>query len=95
MKFEWNDKKSENNYIKNKISFAEAITVFDDSDAIFIPDPDHSFGEERFLLLGLSGDAHMLVVCHCYRENDNVIRIISARLATKRETEQYYKKLGW
>jgi len=65
-----------------------------DEEAIFISDPDHSVGEERFLLLGLSSREKILVVCHCYRENDEVIRIISARPATKNEKRQYNERIG-
>ena len=52
-------------------------------------DPDHSVDEDRFILLGLSNKLNLLVVCHCYKENDDIIRIISARKATKNETKQY------
>lgn len=58
-------------------------------DALVIDDPDHSEEEDRFIILGLSKKANLLVVCHCYRESDSVIRIISARKATKTETRQY------
>ena len=75
--------------IKHQISFEEAQTVFYDFEALLIDDPEHSEGEERFIILGLSNVANLLVVCHCYRESETVIRIISARKATKYE-EQYY-----
>ncbi|MFM8454763.1 MAG: BrnT family toxin [Gammaproteobacteria bacterium] len=76
--------------IKN-INFDEAKKVFFDENALIIHDPGHSEEEERFILLGL-GASNVLVVCHCYRENDSVIRIISARKATKKEAKQYYQK---
>lgn len=74
---------------KHKISFEEAKTVFYDSEALIIDDPEHSEEEERFIILGLSKKTNLLVVCHCYRESDSVIRIISARKATTRETRYY------
>lgn len=65
------------------------MTVFDDIEALVIADPDHSEDEERFIILGLSAKTNLLVVCHCYRKSDTVIRIISARKATNSETKQY------
>lgn len=91
--FEWDEEKNEINKNKHKISFEEAQTVFYDENALVIDDPEHSQYEERFIILGFSQKANLLVVCHCYRECDMVIRIISARKATKNETE-YYKKRG-
>ncbi|WP_373100584.1 MULTISPECIES: BrnT family toxin [Pasteurellaceae] len=85
--FEWDKHKAEINERKHGINFNEAITVFYDDNALLIPDPDHSFLEERFLLLGRSEKSNVLVVVHC--ERDNNIRIISARKATKREINQY------
>lgn len=89
IKFEWDDNKNEINKKKHKISFEEAKTVFYDSEALIIDDPEHSEEEERFIILGLSKKTNLLVVCHCYRESDSVIRIISARKATTRETRYY------
>lgn len=94
MRYEWDDEKNEINEKKHGISFSEATTVFDDDEALFMNDPDHSIDEDRFLILGLSSKSNMLVVCHCYRGNDDIIRIISAREATKNETKQYYQRLG-
>ena len=94
LRFEWDDDKNELNKSKHGISFEEATTAFDDEEAIVIADPDHSISEDRFLLLGLSKKSNMMVVCHCYRENDDVIRIISARKATKGEEGQYYARIG-
>ncbi len=71
------------------MSFEEASSVFYDDDAILIADPDHSEDEDRFLLLGFSDKLHLLVVCHCYRESDSIIRLISARKATAAESRQY------
>lgn len=90
--FEWDENKNELNKKKHKISFDEAKTVFYDDEALLIEDPEHSKEEERFIILGLSKMANILVVCHCYRASETVIRIISARKATKTETNQY---LNW
>ncbi len=87
LKFEWDENKINKN--KHKISFEEAQTVFYDEEALVIDDPDHSEDEERFIILGESNRANLLVVCHCYRVSDTVIRIISARKARKTETSQY------
>lgn len=89
IRFEWDENKNEINKKKHKISFEEAQTVFYDENALVIDDPEHSREEERFIILGLSKKANLLVVCHCYRASDSVIRIISARKATKTETKQY------
>ena len=91
IKFEWDENKNEINKKKHKISFEEAKTVFYDEEALLIDDPEHSQEEERFIILGLSKKANLLVVCHCYRASETVIRIISARKATKNETKQYYE----
>jgi uncharacterized DUF497 family protein len=91
MEFVWDTSKAAANRKKHKISFEEAQTVFEDIEALRIYDPDHS-EEERFLLLGLSSNLRMLVVCHCYRDNDEQIRIISARKATKTESLTYERK---
>ena len=90
LKFEWDAHKNEINRLKHHISFEEALTVFYDEDAKVIDDPEHSAEEERFIILGLSRRANLPVVCHCYRALETVIRIISARKATKTETQQYY-----
>lgn len=90
LNFEWDEAKNETNKKKHKISFEEAATVFYDEEALLIDDPEHSQEEERFIILGLSKTANLLVVCHCYRASETVIRIISARKATKSETKQYY-----
>ena len=75
--------------LQHGITFEEASTVFFDDRALLFDDPVHSIDEDRFLLLGMSETAKLCIVCHCYRESDSVIRIISARKATKTETRQY------
>ena len=90
VKFEWDERKSRENKRKHKVSFEEAQTVFLDENAIRFFDPDHSQDEDRFLMLGMSFTLRVLVVCHCYREDDSVIRIISARKADKREQSDYW-----
>ncbi len=91
IEFEWDENKNAINKKKHLISFEEATTVFYDDDALMITDPDHSLEEERFIMLGLSTKANLLMVCHCYRKSETVIRIISARKATKKEEGQYYE----
>jgi len=87
--FVWDEKKARENFISHKMSFEEAQTVFSDPNARMIFDTEHSGDEERFILLGISSGLRLLVVCHCYREDDMVIRIISARKANKNEQKQY------
>ena len=87
--FEWDLKKAAANKRKHGVSFDEARTVFFDEKAKLIDDPDHSGEEDRFVLLGLSSSLKVMLVCHCYREEGNVIRIISARKASTHESKQY------
>lgn len=87
--FEWDENKNKANINKHGISFLEALTVFLDENALVISDIDHSHDEERFIILGISKTPRLLVVCHCYRKSDTVIRIISARKATDHESNQY------
>ena len=87
--FSWDEKKNKANQKKHNVSFEEAQSVFFDEDAIEYFDPDHSESEDRFIMLGLSAHLRVLVACHCCRENDSVIRIISARKATKKERQNY------
>ena len=87
--FEWDLEKAEINLKKHEVSFEEAKTVFYDPNALLIADPEHSEDEDRFIILGISNNSKVLIVCHCYRENDEVIRIISARKATTNEKKQY------
>lgn len=91
LKFEWDENKNLINQRKHGISFDEAKTVFYDDEALVIDDPEHSEEEDRFIILGLSNKTNLLVVCHCYRASETVIRIISARKATKTETNFYGK----
>ena len=88
--FEWDERKSRENKRKHKVSFEEAQTVFLDENAIRFFDPDHSQDEDRFIMLGMSFTLRVLVVCHCYRGDDSVIRIISARKADKHEQSDYW-----
>ena len=88
IRFEWDEKKNRQNIRKHGVSFEEAQSVFLDDHAKRFYDPDHS-EEDRFLMLGLSFTLRILVVCHCYRERDDVIRIISARKATREEGKHY------
>ena len=93
VRFEWDPRKSRGNKAKHGVSFEEARTAFLDEHARVIPDPQHSDEEDRFVLLGLSVQLRVLVVCHCYREADQVIRIISARRADPTERRQYAEYL--
>jgi len=88
--FAWDRRKARTNLEKHGVSFEEAQTVFLDDSARLIDDPDHSNEEDRFLLLGYSFRARCLIVSHCYRESDSVIRLISARRATRHEKEMYW-----
>lgn len=92
IQFEWDENKNKANQKKHKVTFEEAQTAFYDEYARLIPDPEHSQDEDRFILLGLSNQLRTLVVVHCYRQNDEVIRIISARKTTKREEKQYQRR---
>jgi uncharacterized protein len=89
LRVEWDAAKAAANARKHGVSFAEAESVFSDDHALVLDDPDHSDEEDRFLLLGLSAALRVLVVVHCYREADAVIRIIPARKATLAERAQY------
>ncbi|MDP1696809.1 MAG: BrnT family toxin [Xanthomonadaceae bacterium] len=89
MKFEWNPSKAASNLKKHKVSFEEAKSVFYDEFAIQFFDDEHSFEEDRFLMLGRSSGERLLIICHCECDHGAVIRIISARKATKRESAFY------
>lgn len=89
IKFEWDATKASANVKKHCVTFEEAQSIFYDEFAIQFFDEEHSSEEERFLLLGMSTGTRLLLVCHCERESGNVIRIISARKATKRESTFY------
>jgi len=92
LRFEWDDRKSISNKRKHGVSFEEAQTIFFDDSAIEYADPVHSDGEDRFLMLGRSYQLRVLVVCHCLRESETVIRIISARKATRKERRVYAQR---
>ena len=89
LRFEWDDLKAIANAKKHGVSFEEAKSVFSDERAKLIGDPDHSEDEDRFVLLGLNSVLRLLLVCHCYRSEGNVIRIISARRASAHESKSY------
>ncbi len=90
--FEWDNDKDQTNITKHGIAFEEAKTAFYDEYAIQFFDPDHSENEDRFILLGTSFQLRTIVVCHCFREEETVIRIISARKANKQEEREYWRK---
>jgi uncharacterized DUF497 family protein len=92
LRFEWDSRKDAANLRKHGVSFEEAATVFLDEHALLIADPEHSKEEERFILLGLSASLKLLVVVHCYRESNEVVRLISARKATRPERRQYEQR---
>ena len=89
--FEWDPMKAVFNLRKHGVSFGEAYTAFLDEDAMLYYDNDHSDDEDRYILLGVSSSTNLLVVIHCYLKDDTVIRIISARKATKKEQEAYFR----
>ena len=89
VRFDWDPRKAEFNRKKHGVSFEEAKSVFLDEHAKLIDDPDHSEDEDRFVLLGLSSSLRLLLVCHCYRSRGTVIRLISARKATRDEMKSY------
>lgn len=92
LRFEWDQRKDKANQRKHGVSFEEGSTVFSDEHALLLDDTEHSHQEDRFVLLGLSAMLRTLVVCHCYRESEEVIRIISARRATRKERNQYNRR---
>ena len=92
LRFEWDVAKASANQRKHRISFDEAQEVFFDDHALLMADPDHSTAEDRFVILGLSRRSRLLVVCHCYRQSDEVIRLISARRAGTHERRQYFQR---
>lgn len=94
IEFEWNELKNRLNIKKHGVSFKEASSVFYDENAVLFDDPDHSMGEERFLIIGISKNLRVCIVSHCYRDKDSIVRIISARKATKREVDAYNNHEG-
>jgi uncharacterized protein len=91
LRFTWDPAKAETNLHKHGVSFAEAQTVFYDENAVEFYDDEHSEWEDRFLLLGVSSKLRLLMVCHCYRADDGLIRLISARKATHQEASYYQR----
>jgi len=91
LRFDWDPRKAAANERKHGVTFEEARTVFFDEQGLLAADDDEE-EEDRFVLLGLSGALRMLLVCHCYREDDGVIRIISARKANRQERRQYEER---
>jgi len=92
MKFEWDPNKNKANILKHRVSFEDAETVFDDKNAVYLYDENHSEDEDRFYIIGEDKNFRELAVCHCYRgRDDEIIRIISARKATKIEIDYYYE----
>lgn len=89
LRFEWDPRKAAANKAKHGVTFDEAATVFSDELALFMDDPEHSNDEDRFVLMGVSSSVRLLVVVQAYRENDETVRIISARRANSRERSQY------
>ena len=89
IKFEWDEAKAASNLKKHQVSFEEAKSIFFDEFGIQFYDEENSHKEERFLMLGMSSEAKLLIVCHCERDHGETIRIISARKATKREGTFY------
>jgi uncharacterized DUF497 family protein len=93
LKFDWDPKKAASNLAKHHVSFEEAKSVFLDPEALVIPDPEHSSTEERFVILGMSGEKRALVVIHCFRKEETIIRIISARRAGTKEQAPYWNRI--
>ena len=91
IRIEWDESKSRLNLKKHGVSFDEAQSVFLDENAIRYYDPDHSDDEDRVIMLGMSFQLRVLVVCHCYRSDDKIIRIISARKANRKEAAAYWR----
>ena len=90
--FIWDEVKSKRNKRIHGVSFEEARSVFFDENARLVHDPDHSVQEDRFIILGVSLKLRLLLVCHCYRESEEQIRIISARKANSKEIDQYRRQ---
>ena len=87
--FDWDKSKNLANISKHGIPFKLAATVFSDPEAVLLDDNKHSYDEERFITIGICKNLNLLMVCHCYRDNDKVIRIISARKANSIEAKIY------
>ena len=89
MKFEWDPVKNAKNLRKHKVDFEEARYVFSDEMALELYDEEHSGTEDRYIIIGLSSKTRELYVCHCYRNGGDIVRIISARRASKEEIQLY------
>jgi uncharacterized DUF497 family protein len=89
--FIWDEDKNISNIKKHGVSFNEATSVFDDENAVYFDDAAHSLEEERFIVIGMSEMNKLLMVCHCYRDDDSIIRLISARKANKKESNSYWR----
>ena len=94
LRIEWDENKNQSNQKKHGISFEEAREVFYDDQAILFDDPDNSTDEDSFLLIGITQKEHICIVSHCYRGEDDVIRIISARKAVTSEIRTYNEYRG-
>ncbi len=92
LQFEWDEQKNAANQKNHDVSCEEAKTVFYDDDARLIADPEHSQHEDRFILVGMSYNLRMLTVVHCHRQDEEIIRIISARKATRHEAQAYIRR---
>jgi uncharacterized DUF497 family protein len=92
IEFIWDNRKNKANAKNHSVSFEEAQTAFFDEQAIAFFDPDHSEEEDRFILLGISFKLRVLVVCHCFRESEKVVRLVSARKADKAEERDYWRR---
>jgi len=92
LRFEWDEKKYNLNQRKHDISFLEAQTAFSDENGLLLDDPDHSLEEDRYIILGMSSKLRLLVISHSYRKEDLIVRIISARKATRMEQRQYWSR---
>lgn len=92
LRFEWDEGKNRSNAKKHGVDFEEARTAFYDEHAVQFFDPEHSEDENRFILLGISFKLRVVVVCHCYRESELSIRLISARKADKPEEQDYWRR---
>ena len=92
LRFDWDEHKNASNKRKHRVSFEEARTVFTDEEALFMADPEHSDTEDRFVIMGLSSMLRILVVCHCYRQGGDLIRIISVRKADGGERTLYSER---
>ena len=92
LRFDWDPKKDRTNQKKHGVSFSEAKSAFADERGLVRDDPDHSEDEDRFILLGMSASLRVLVVCHCYRAEGDLIRIISARKAEQHEQQDYFER---